>query len=64
MKIYLNRDWDFTEDYHNFNNTIKVDIPHSVKETSFNYFDEHEYQMISGYKKEIFVPDEWKNKIV
>ena len=64
MKIYLNRDWNFTEDYHNFNNTIKVDIPHSVKETSFNYFDEHEYQMISGYKKEIFVPDEWKNKIV
>ena len=64
MKIYLNRDWNFTEDYHNFNNTIKVDIPHSVKETTFNYFDEHEYQMISGYKKEIFVPDEWKNKIV
>ena len=64
MKIYLNRDWNFAEDYHNFNNTIKVDIPHSVKETSFNYFDEHEYQMISGYKKEIFVPDEWKNKIV
>ncbi len=64
MKIYLNRDWDFTEDYDRFDHTIKVELPHSVKETSFNYFDEHEYQMISGYKKEIFVPNEWKNKIV
>ena len=64
MKIYLNRDWLFTEDYNHFNETKTVNIPHTVKETSFNYFDEHEYQMISGYKKEIFIPNEYKNKIV
>ena len=61
MKIYLNRDWDFTEVFSErlFDcpwGTKKVSIPHTCKETPFHYFDEQEYQMISGYRKELDVP--------
>ena len=54
MRIYLNRNWNFEG--------TSVDIPHTVKETPFHYFDESEYQMISNYQKEIDVPKEWKGK--
>ena len=56
MRIYLNRNWDFEGK--------SVDIPHTVKETPFHYFDESEYQMVSTYQKEIDVPNEWKGKQV
>ena len=64
MKIYLNRNWIFNENYNELesNKSVQVDIPHTVKETSFNYFDESEYQMIAGYQKELFVPNDWKEK--
>ena len=67
MKIYLNRDWDFTEVFSErlFDcpwGTKKVSIPHTCKETPFHYFDEQEYQMISGYRKELDVPAEWEGK--
>ena len=41
-----------------------VRIPHTVKVTPLNYFDEHEYQMISCYRKVINAPSEWKGKKV
>ena len=52
MRIYLNRDWDFREEFSEglFDasfGTKKVSIPHTCKETPFHYFDESEYQMIS-----------------
>ena len=56
MRIYLNRNWDF--------DGKTVDIPHTVKETPFHYFDESEYQMLSEYQKEIEVPKEWEGKHV
>ena len=56
MRIYLNRNWNFAGK--------SVDIPHTVKETPFHYFDESEYQMVSTYQKEIDVPNEWKGKQV
>lgn len=56
MRIYLNRNWEFEGK--------SVDIPHTVKETPFHYFDESEYQMVSTYQKEIDVPNEWKGKQV
>ena len=67
MRIYLNRDWDFREEFSEglFDTsfgTKKVSIPHTCKETPFHYFDESEYQMISGYRKELFVPAEWNGK--
>lgn len=67
MRIYLNRDWDFTEDFSDrlFSDnrgTKKVTIPHTCKETPFHYFDESEYQMVSGYRKELDVPSRWEGK--
>ena len=41
-----------------------VTLPHTVKETPFHYFDEGVYQMVSGYRKELDVPNEWKNKCI
>lgn len=61
-RMYLNRDWIFTEDFceEMITKEIKgqqVMLPHSVKETPYNYFDAKEYQMVSGYQK-TFVADE------
>ena len=33
-----------------------VDIPHTCKELSLNYFDERDYQFVSGYRKEFSLP--------
>ncbi len=72
MRIYLNDEWYFTNDF-NMNLLNKeydisslecVRLPHSFVETPFNYFDESIYQMISGYRKTFRVLDEWKNKRV
>jgi len=71
-KIFLNSGWKFSEVFceeylakdADFTNLEEVCIPHTVKETSFNYFDEHEYQKISAYYREIKVPMEWKDKSV
>lgn len=69
-RIYLNDGWKFTErfseellawecDTASFSD---VRLPHTVKETPFHYFDEHCYQMVSGYRRNIFVPEVWKGK--
>ena len=41
-----------------------VRIPHTVKVTPMNFFDEHEYQMESCYRKAFDAPAEWKGKRV
>ena len=58
MRTYLNDDWFFTNEFSEkllekgFPAELEqVRIPHSVKETPLHYFDEKEYQMISGYKR-------------
>uniref|UniRef100_UPI003FEFA488 sugar-binding domain-containing protein n=1 Tax=Candidatus Fimivicinus sp. TaxID=3056640 RepID=UPI003FEFA488 len=33
-----------------------VDIPHTCKELPLNYFDERDYQFVSGYRKEFALP--------
>jgi beta-galactosidase len=71
-RIYLNDDWYFTEhfteqmlqDEYREDVLEKVRLPHTVKETPFHYFDEQIYQMVSGYRKRIFVPDAWNGKRV
>ena len=71
-KIYLNNDWMFKEVYedamkdssYDTGSMTRVRIPHTVKETPLHYFDEHEYQMVSGYIKKIEVPDDWKGKVL
>ena len=60
-RIYLNNDWQFAFDYKS-EETVPVRIPHTVKETPFNYFSEEEYQTVSRYERIIFAPKEWHGK--
>lgn len=67
-RVYLNRNWLFQEEFKDeyISSAISdgqvVNVPHTVKETAFNYFDEHEYQMISCYQKNITYDDAWQGK--
>ncbi len=71
-RFYLNDNWKFASEFtkdllkpgYDDTSMEEVRIPHTVKETPFNYFDEHLYQMISGYKKEIIIPKEWEGKAI
>lgn len=71
-RIYLNDGWKFTERYedalrkldYDDGKMVSVRLPHTCKETPFHYFDEHIYQMVSGYRRKIEVPREWKGKRV
>lgn len=71
-RIYLNDGWRFTEHFtadllkKDFDDSSleKVRLPHTCKETPYNYFDEHIYQMVCGYRKLVFIPEEWKGKRV
>lgn len=70
MRIYLNRDWNFTETFteeltHHIGEGPQfqqVNIPHTCKETPFHYFDESEYQMVCGYQKRLVIPEEYRDK--
>ena len=35
-----------------------VRIPHTVKEIPLHYADHHDYELISGYRKKVFIPKE------
>lgn len=69
-KIYLNDGWKFTEEFseqmlsweYEYEQLKTVRLPHTVKETPLHYFDEHIYQMVSGYRKIVEVPADWKGK--
>ncbi len=69
-RIYLNEGWKFTSEFEkelldeNFDDSVleTVRIPHTVKELPYHYFDESKYQMVSGYRRVLFVPNEWENK--
>lgn len=63
-KVYINRDWQFTENFSDFSKAISVTLPHTVRETPYNYFDESIYSMESGYKKNLTVDSLWKGKRV
>lgn len=69
-RVYLNNDWGFTEEYSEELFRLDCDesglgnvrLPHTCKETPFHYFDEHIYQMVSGYRKVLEAPKEWRGK--
>lgn len=67
-KVYLDRDFYFTEGYdESYLNRIpdkamKVVIPHTVAMTPLDYFDESIYQMVSTYQRKLSAPDSWKGK--
>lgn len=63
MTIPFNNDWLFTCDYDaGFDNAESVRLPHTVREIPYNYIDCKDYQMLCGYKKSFFAPDEWQGK--
>ena len=71
-RIYINNGWFFSEEFaqemilpeYDESNMELVRIPHTCKEIPFHYFDEHIYQMVSGYRKKMEVPVMWKGKVV
>jgi len=71
-RIYLNNEWCFSESFepemiradYDDSNMQGVRIPHTCKEIPLHYFDEHIYQMVSGYRRRIEAPLEWKGKCV
>ena len=72
MKLYLNDNWNFTEEFTedlicNHGDESKmtaVRIPHTCKETPFHYFDENIYQMLCGYQRVIYADQKWEGKAV
>ena len=69
-RIYLNEGWrfakEFTEELIGVDcgeeELEKIRLPHTVSETPFSYFDESVYQMVSGYRRILFVPEDWMGK--
>ena len=69
-RVYLNDDWKFSEQFteemlgdgFDVGNMTPVRLPHTVKETPLHYFDESVYQMVSGYRRDVYIPEEWKGK--
>lgn len=70
QRVYLNDEWRFAEQFSEEmlswecaeQTMTKVRLPHTVKETPFHYFDEHIYQMVSGYRRKVDIPTDWKGK--
>ena len=71
-RVYLNNDWKFTEDYsekmladdYDESGLEQVRLPHTCKETPLHYFDEHIYQMVSGYRRKFTAQEARKGKKV
>ena len=71
-RIYIDDDWGFSEQFSmalteaNYAGEplMQVRLPHTCKETPLHYFDESIYQMVSGYRRIIKAPKNWKGKRV
>ena len=69
-KIYLNNEWYFDREWKEAlcgqdceEGTLeRVRLPHTCAELPFHYFDESLYQMVCGYRRHLFAPEEWKGK--
>lgn len=66
---HLNYDWNFLPHFEEkylelaeLPDCIKVDLPHTVKEVPYNYFDDKIYQFISCYHKILNLPSIYKGK--
>lgn len=69
-KIYLNNEWYFDREWKEAlcgqdcgeGALERVRIPHTCAELPFHYFDESLYQMVCGYRRHLFAPEEWRGK--
>ena len=64
--IPINNDWEFTpewtdEFFSGGGEAEAVRLPHTCKITPYDYFDEHIYQMVCGYRKRLDL-SECKNR--
>lgn len=64
QRMDWNRNWEFTENFEDFSGAATVTLPHTCRETPYDYFDESVYQMVCGYRKKLVMPDEWAGKRV
>ena len=69
MRIALNDGWEFTEKYsqaflmmERLDDVKEVRLPHTCRETPYDYFDEKTYQMLCGYRRKLEIPSEWEGK--
>ena len=70
MRQFINNNWKFNKNFdkrmlkenYDFNGFENVRIPHTVNLTSFNYFSDEDYQMLSVYVKDIFVDQQDEGK--
>ncbi len=69
MRIALNDGWEFTEKYsqaflmmERVDDVKEVRLPHTCRETPYDYFDEKIYQMLCGYRRKLEIPSEWEGK--
>ena len=62
MRIDINNGWFWAQSRDAEPEPVR--IPHTVKVTPLNYFDAHEYQMVSYYRRPLEVPEEWRGKRV
>ena len=68
MKQSLSFAWNYIDDYQEDylkclpKEHCAVDIPHSIKDVPYNYFDEHVYQKVVTYEKLFDVEDDVSNK--
>lgn len=67
----LNRGWTFSEICDEaflkgdpVPGSKEVELPHTCRETPYDYFDESLYQMVCGYRRVLAVPEKWKDKRV
>ena len=77
QRQYLNEGWQFIDNFreeyirtafHESDESADlyqtIRIPHTVKEVPFHYFDEEEYQMVSTYRRMLYIPKEWEKKSI
>ena len=65
--IRLNNDWQFTEEWSKAflagrAEVEDVRLPHTVKILPLHYADSDAYQMICGYRKKLYIKNEWKGQ--
>ncbi len=71
-KIPINDGWQFLSEFtsemclEGFQSEAleNVRLPHTVAQTPLHYFSEHDYQMISGYRKVIEFPLDLKGQVI
>ncbi len=67
--VNLNRDWEYTGSFDEAfasgsGSFCGVSLPHTCRETPFDYFDESIYQTVCGYRKRVALPREAEGKRV